>query len=65
MPVIIDPKKCTGCGLCVYECGELVLAFDLDRYKAVVAHNPACVDCFICQDTCPVDAITVKLRRIR
>jgi NAD-dependent dihydropyrimidine dehydrogenase PreA subunit len=65
MPIIIDPAKCTGCGLCLYECGSLVFDFDSARYQAVVAHNQFCVDCFICQDTCPEHAITVKVRRIK
>ncbi|MBI4493331.1 MAG: ferredoxin family protein [Chloroflexi bacterium] len=65
MPVVIDTPRCTGCGLCLYECGALVFAFDAEAYKAVVARNQSCVDCFICQETCPEHAIAVKLRRIR
>lgn len=65
MPVIIDPTKCTGCGLCLYECGSLVFDFEPEAYRAVVVRNQACVDCFICQETCPEHAITVNVRQIR
>jgi NAD-dependent dihydropyrimidine dehydrogenase PreA subunit len=65
MPVIIDANKCTGCGLCLYECGSLVFDFDSDSYRAVVTRNQFCVDCFICQETCPEQAITVRIRQIR
>ena len=59
MPVVVYPDKCTGCGICLYDCGVDVFAFDAETYKAVVDRNDRCVDCFICEVACPDDAIKV------
>ena len=57
MPPVIDPEKCTGCGSCVDDCPNTVLALDLD--KATVINPDECIDCGVCVDGCTYDAITL------
>lgn len=53
--VKIDEPMCIGCGLCVDECREGVLAMS-DMCAAVV--DPAACDCCgACAQCCPTDAI--------
>lgn len=53
---IIDPDRCTGCGLCVAVCPNHVLALD-DR-KAIVARPDQCDYTGYCERICPTQAIT-------
>jgi NAD-dependent dihydropyrimidine dehydrogenase PreA subunit len=58
---IIDPQKCTGCGMCVITCGEKRNVFGYDRKlkKAVVLNPDNCmVGCNNCQVSCLWDAIS-------
>ncbi len=51
--MIIDPEKCTACGLCVKDCPiECVQLID---GKAVI--GPDCVECRTCLRVCPVQAV--------
>lgn len=61
MPIKIDPTKCDGCGICVYDCGADVIAFTNATDKVVAARNRDCVNCFLCNLVCPEDAIEVYL----
>jgi NAD-dependent dihydropyrimidine dehydrogenase PreA subunit len=63
MPPRIDRALCTGCGICLFECGTEVFAFDAAANKSEAKRPRACVDCFICEETCPVRAIVVKVGR--
>lgn len=60
MPPRIDPKRCDGCGICIYECGVEALAFRSESDKAYLAKPNTCVDCYICQEVCPADAIVIR-----
>ncbi|MEM0141708.1 MAG: ferredoxin family protein [Thermoplasmatales archaeon] len=58
---IVDPKKCTGCGLCVVTCGEKrnVFGYDESLHKAVVLQPNNCmVGCNNCEVSCLWDAIS-------
>jgi NAD-dependent dihydropyrimidine dehydrogenase PreA subunit len=58
---IIDPNKCTGCGLCVVTCGEKrnVFGYDISQHKAVVLFPNNCmVGCNNCQVSCLWKAIS-------
>lgn len=61
MPPRIDRFVCTGCGICLFECGTDVFAFDAEANKSKVEAPRECVDCFICEDSCPPGAIVVKV----
>ncbi|MGC8705350.1 MAG: 4Fe-4S dicluster domain-containing protein [Athalassotoga sp.] len=60
---VIDPNKCTGCGLCVVTCGEKrnVFGYDPVNKKAVVLFQERCmVGCNNCQVGCLWNAITFE-----
>ena len=56
--VIIDAGKCTGCGECIADCPNGVLAAGKDG-KAVVAKGDMCIQCCHCAAVCPADAVTL------
>lgn len=58
--LIIEEKKCIGCGLCIKSCSYNAL--NLINKKAVVNDN--CVFCGACIKACPVDAIYIKKDKI-
>jgi len=53
---LIDPEKCSGCGLCisVCECNALVL---VDSVITIVQTDIECDWCCICEAVCPTNAI--------
>lgn len=57
----IDLDKCTGCGMCVDNCGGEVLELQqVGRRKKSVAVRPDnCIYCLNCMDNCDYDAIKV------
>jgi len=56
---VIDPEKCTGCGMCVTTCGRNVFDFDKEKNKSVVARPLQCmVGCTSCQIWCVFNAIS-------
>jgi NAD-dependent dihydropyrimidine dehydrogenase PreA subunit len=63
MPPRISRLRCTGCGICLFQCGCDVFTFDAAANKAHVTYPRECVDCFICEQYCPVRAIVVKVGR--
>lgn len=54
--VVVNEKKCTGCGLCKKDC----VAFDIDIVdgKAVTRGN-GCIKCGHCEAICPKKAISL------
>jgi NAD-dependent dihydropyrimidine dehydrogenase PreA subunit len=61
VPIKVDPNKCDGCGICVYDCGADVLRFNERRDKVYPHGNKFCVNCFLCELVCPEGAIQVVL----
>lgn len=61
MPPKIDREKCESCGSCVFACGKYVFSFRLGHHGVMAIKAKDCVNCFICQETCPVGAITIKV----
>ncbi|MCC7447246.1 MAG: 4Fe-4S binding protein [Anaerolineae bacterium] len=54
---LIDPERCTHCGLCVKGCPTQALGHVGDRIAVV---NPeACTYCGQCEQLCPENAIAL------
>lgn len=53
----IDAAVCTGCGQCIPACPTGALA--MSDGVAVLALPDQCAYCAVCEDVCPVDAITL------
>ena len=60
LKIVIDEKKCSGCGLCVEGCFVPCLKMDEERDKAVVVNQNGCLVCRTCEDVCLPDAIVVE-----
>ena len=54
--VIIDEKKCVGCGICIHFCPVDAL----EGWVVIEINREKCTDCLDCVGTCPVDALEVK-----
>jgi len=55
MPPMIDPDRCTGCGICYDICPGDVIR--LNAGKAVVRYADECWHCGACRLECPEDAV--------
>ena len=54
---LIDPDKCTGCGVCVHSCMSDVIR--LEGRLAVIKYLEDCMTCFICMEDCPEECLFV------
>lgn len=53
-----EPKKCTGCGMCVDVCPRRVFA--MENGKAFMTDRDLCMECGACAKNCPFSAISVR-----
>jgi NADH-quinone oxidoreductase subunit F len=53
----IDPKKCTGCGVCVQGCAHEAITGV--KKQAHVINTQLCQKCGICRSECKFDAVQV------
>lgn len=62
MPAKVNPEKCDGIGACKaacpFDCFDMVE--NKKEIKSVVARPEDCVECGLCIDTCPVEAIEIE-----
>jgi len=54
----VDPKKCTGCGLCIENCLFRTWEMSDDKIPRF-KDNWACFSCYNCMVACPRDAISI------
>jgi adenylylsulfate reductase subunit B len=59
--IIIDDKKCDGCGLCAELCPGNLIALNPKTKKAFIWDNSDCWNCLVCVKHCQTNAITLKL----
>lgn len=55
--IVIIPRYCKGCDICVKVCPAAVL--DMKDFKACVVDLEACTECMLCEMSCPDFAIEV------
>jgi NAD(P)H-quinone oxidoreductase subunit I len=65
--IVIDPEKCTGCGLCVRDCpAEGLELIKKSREDFRLIHFPArCAYCGQCEDSCRRGAISHSNRLVQ
>jgi len=56
--LVINPKWCKGCGICVAFCPKKVL--EVKHEKIVIARGEDCIKCGMCELRCPDYAIFVR-----
>lgn len=58
--IVLDAARCTGCGICVRTCPEMVFVpGDGPRAPVSVAHSERCLGCLACDEDCPEGALRV------
>ena len=57
MEIILNQERCTGCGVCVRVCPQMIL--ELVDGKMQVTDQSRCMGCFGCEDECAFDAVRV------
>jgi NAD-dependent dihydropyrimidine dehydrogenase PreA subunit len=59
MPLDVDAKKCSGCGICAEICPTDAIRLD-ENCKAYMKYDE-CWYCDSCEIECPTGALKVKL----
>jgi adenylylsulfate reductase subunit B len=66
MTVVVNTKKCNGCGhlgepQCVKICPGDLMAIDPETGKSYIKEEGDCWDCMACVKICPMRALEIKL----
>ena len=56
--LVINPKWCTGCGICAEFCPKDVLK--IVHNKVQIVNDEACIKCGLCELRCPDYAIYIE-----
>lgn len=59
MAIITVPENCTGCGVCVKVCPQMILELD-ENDKMRVKDPGRCMSCYGCEDECKFHAVLNK-----
>ncbi|MDR2893058.1 MAG: nitroreductase family protein [Deltaproteobacteria bacterium] len=57
--MIVDPKKCTGCGLCIADCPTRIIKMENGIPGIKPENDDECIVCQHCLAICPTAAVTV------
>ncbi len=57
---VIDPEKCTGCGLCIEACRFGAISYAGGDGSVCRADPFACEGCGVCRLVCPADAVAME-----
>ncbi len=57
MKPVLDPEKCTDCGMCWLYCPDNAVIFENGKMKGFLYQH--CKGCSYCAQVCPVNAITM------
>lgn len=60
LKVVLDEKKCTGCGFCEQVCPRNCYNMDNDNHIAIIQRPKRCVQCGACIIQCSLDALYFK-----
>ena len=55
-----DDDLCTGCCACYDACWVDVIRWDKETRRPIVAYPEDCVECNLCEISCPEDILHVK-----
>ena len=58
--LIVDKKKCTGCGTCINVCPVQIYELKAGKAVAIPSKVKDCLLCRACEASCPQSAIVVK-----
>ncbi|MCF8106752.1 MAG: ferredoxin family protein [Desulfohalobiaceae bacterium] len=61
MPPVIDPEKCTKCGICVDICSEDVFYESKQGEIPTVTYPEECIHFAGCVYNCPSEAIRLRI----
>ena len=56
--LMLDERKCTGCGMCLSVCPQPVLS--MNNGKVEIMNRDACMECGACSRNCPTQALMVR-----
>ncbi|MBU7031295.1 MAG: 4Fe-4S binding protein, partial [Theionarchaea archaeon] len=57
MQVVLDSKRCDGCGMCVKVCHKGPRIFDMKKKE--IKDTAFCNACLLCIDVCPRSALSI------
>ncbi|MCL2687329.1 MAG: 4Fe-4S binding protein [Methanobrevibacter sp.] len=65
----IDKDLCIGCGSCVKLCNENIISLDrilgpILKTRKLSINQDTCVQCYLCEETCPAEAIRLEENKI-
>ena len=53
---VLEHNRCTGCSACYTACAHnaITMQYDEEGFEYPVVNQDVCIDCGLCQITCPV-----------